>query len=50
MADYSRNGLYLAEIEPGGPRGYGPGKRGFLRVFFFSSYVYNSNNSIHQAS
>ena len=33
MADYSR--LYLEEIEPGGPRGYGPGKRGFLRVFFF---------------
>ena len=32
MADYSR--LYLEEIEPGGPRGYGPGKRGFLRVFF----------------
>ena len=50
MADYSRNGLYLAEIEPGGPRGMDQAKGDFYVCFFFSSYVYNLNNSIHQAS
>ena len=40
MADYNR--LCLAEIEPGGPRGYVPVKRGFLRFlfFFFFHHVY----------